>query len=175
MCGYLELAKRAAHHQLDRLADKPCAENEVPSSIPPAVTRGCDKSDRSDRSHASLVRSVFAVIEPGAGGDGESWFEFRVAVREFEADYPGAIAQRLAFNECVHRWHKLHGTRPDPAICTGCDKLLSAGEILTLPDGASVHLDSDFLCLVVYGHRWRAEAARELAALGLILPEASEA
>ncbi len=115
-----------------------------------------------------------AVPEPGPGADGQAWrgwYEERAAIREFDAGYPRPMAEQLAFNECVDRWRRLFGTRPDPARCAGCDQLVSGMEVVRLPGGERVHVDNDYHCLIEYGRRWRSSAVEALACHGLAPPE----
>ena len=81
------------------------------------------------------------------------------------------MAEALAYGEAINRWHLLQGQHPDTALCAGCGELLSGAEVLKLPDGVRVHVDDDWLCLRVYGRRWRAEAIKGLAELGIMPPD----
>lgn len=115
------------------------------------------------------------IPEPGPGATAQlwlDWYEERAAIRGYDADYPRPMAEALAYGEAVNRWHRLHGKRPDPAHCAGCAKLLSGGETLKLPDSARVHVDSEWTCLRTYGRRWRNEAVKALAEMGIVPTEA---
>ena len=132
------------------------------------------RQDQTARDSTTSAIGRTAVPEPGPGADGQAWrgwYEERAAIREFDAGYPRPMAERLAFNETVDRWHRLFGARPDPARCAGCGELVSGREVLQLPGGARVHVDSEYVCLIEYGRRWRRSAIEALAALGLIPPE----
>ena len=147
------------------LGDGSGAENE-------AQDEACQDQATRDSTTGDIGRT--AVPEPGPGADGlvwRGWFAERAAIREFDAGYPRPMAERLSYNEAVYRWHRLFGTRPDPACCAGCDLPVSGREVLQLPGGARVHVDGDYVCLIEYGRRWRSSAVEALAAHGLTPPE----
>ena len=66
---------------------------------------------------------------------------------------------------------RLYSPQPEPAFCAGCGSLLSGSDVLDLPDGARVHVDGEWSCLRAYGKRWRAEATKALAVMGIMLPD----
>ena len=187
----LDLARRAVEHgprHLEPDAGVVASNGEYPNhqagGINVAVTASdCEISEISEKSPGADVLTGAAttgaigrtaIPEPGPGADAQAWhgwFEERVAIREFDAGYPRPIAERLAFNECVDRWHRLFGARPDPACCAGCDQPVSGREALRLPGGERVHVDNDYHCLIEYGRRWRTSAVEALAAHGLAPPE----
>jgi len=44
-------------------------------------------------------------------------------------------------------------------LCAGCRAPIAEGvEKLELADGNTVHLDSDYRCLIAWGDRWRSAA-----------------
>ena len=65
---------------------------------------------------------------------------------------------------------EIRSKRPDPAHCAGCKSLLSGCETLLLPHGSRVHIDNDWKYLRAYGQRWRGEAVKGLAQLGITPP-----
>jgi len=104
--------------------------------------------------------------------DWQDWYEERAAMRQFEAGYEKAIAERLAYAEAVEAWCERHAAVHDPARCAGCGKLL-AEEALLLADGARVHFprgDGQFDCLIAHGLTRQGRAAEALARLGLAPP-----
>ncbi len=116
------------------------------------------------------------IPEPGPGAEAQlwcDWYEERCAIREYEGEYPRAMAESITYREARNRWHLLHGQKPDLARCAGCGKLLSGRETLALPDGARVHADDDWPCLRAYGKHWQDEAVKALAGLGIMPPEKS--
>ena len=191
MGRYLDLARRAVEHgprQPEADAGGVAGNGDKPNhragGINVAVTASnCEKSEISEISPGADILSCptttstisrTAVPEPGPGADGQvwrGWYEERAAIREFDAGYPRPIAERLAFNETVDRWHRLFGNRPDAACCAGCDQPVSGREALRLPGGERVHVDGDSVCLIAYGRRWRSSAIEALAAHGLTPPE----
>ena len=61
--------------------------------------------------------------DPGPGADAATWrdwYEERAAIRQYDAHYSQADAERLAFEESVCRWHLLNGKAPDARYCAGC-------------------------------------------------------
>ena len=66
---------------------------------------------------------------------------------------------------------RLYRPHPDPALCAGCGNLLSGSDVLTLPDSVRVHVDDEWSCLRTYGKRWRAEATKALAVMGVLAPD----
>jgi hypothetical protein len=97
---------------------------------------------------------------PGPGADARLWSGWHSERRTIVAD-------AVAYDEVVSRWHLLNGTRPDPSHCAGCGELLSGTETLPLPDGGRVHIDDEWACLRRYGKRWRNEAMKALAEIGI--------
>ncbi len=81
------------------------------------------------------------------------------------------MAEALAYGEAINRWHFLNSPRTDPAHCTGCGELLSGSEVLKLPDGSRVHVDDEWQCLRAFGRRWRVEAVKGLADIGIMPPD----
>lgn len=127
-----------------------------------------------ERSPAGRSTTYTPIPEPGPGANTQAWrdwYEERCAIREYVGEYPRAMAEAMAYGEAVNRWHLLNSQHTDPALCTGCDELLSGSEALSLPDGARVHIDDDWQCLRVYGRRWRAEAIKALAELDITPPD----
>src|SRR6266478_6719489 len=71
----------------------------------------------------------------------------------------------LAWGELQDRWHKLHGERVSPDLCSGCRRSIGDGKALDLCDGNRVHLD-DLNCLLQHGERWRRAATGALVEAG---------
>ena len=115
-----------------------------------------------------------SIPEPGPGAEVQlwhDWYEERCAIREYEGGYARDMAEAVAYREARNRWHLLHGQKPDLARCAGCGELLSGRETLALPDGARVHVDDEWFCLRICGKRWRAEAVKGLADIGIMPPD----
>ena len=109
--------------------------------------------------------------DPGPGADAQIWRDWygeRAAIREHDAHYTRAEAERLAFNECVCRWHLINGKAPDTRYCAGCGNVTDNRKTMQLPDGAVVHSDPEHKCLRAYGDKWRGTAKAALAAFGLV-------
>ncbi len=129
---------------------------------------GCDKSDKSP----PLVASV-AYVAPSDSGewreaDWRTFYEERAAIREYDGRRPRPEAERLACGETLVAWHKTHGEAPPRAFCAGCGEPVSGAEIMEIWDGARVHLAPGYGCLIAYGRRWRAAAAKALAGMGIV-------
>ncbi len=98
--------------------------------------------------------------------DWRGYVEERVALR-LGLGHPQPQAARFAWDETLVAWHKAHGVPPPRALCAGCDKPLSGAGSMDIWDGARVHLDDGYRCLIAYGRCWRAAAAEALAAMGI--------
>jgi len=84
-----------------------------------------------------------------------------------ELGEPEFRLNRLAWDSLLGEWHRKHGKRGDPRICSGCGKPVDSGAVLL--DGGGLH-END-ACLYAYGRKWREEAERELALIGVTRPE----
>jgi hypothetical protein len=87
--------------------------------------------------------------------------------------YPAGEAERISWGELEARWHRLYGGRVPEWQCTGCGEPIGGQDALALGDGCRVHLDDvhGLDCLAAYGERWRGDANRGLAAMGLQPPD----
>ena len=165
--------KALARKVLERDTQRDKGRDSSPSSVPLAksVVRGTGGTPAL-RSQEITPTQAPAIPVPGPGAQAQlwrDWYEERVAIREYVGEYPRAMAEALAYGEAVNRWHLLHRQRTDPALCAGCGELLSGVEALKLPDDVRIHVDDDWQCLRVYGRRWKAEAIKGLAELGMKL------
>ena len=136
-------------------------------------TNGTIGTGSESKPQAQATRFA-AIPEPGPGAEAQLWLDWymeRCAIREYEGGYPRAMAEALTYGEAINRWHRLYGPQPEPAFCAGCGSLLSGSDVLALPDGARVHVDGEWSCLRAYGKRWRAEATKALAVMGIMLPD----
>lgn len=68
-----------------------------------------------------------------------------------------------------NRYHFDFAPPPDPAKCAGCgEPATRERKSMKLADGALVHADREWRCLILYGKRWREEADEGLRELGLL-------
>ena len=147
------------------------SEKELSESL----TSLTDKADKSLDPQSSTfgICPALSEPEPGPGAEAQAWrnwYKQRCVIRNFERGYPPEMAEALAYGEAINRWHKLYGQRQDPALCAGCGELLSGAEVLILPGSSRVHIDDEWSCLRAYGKRWRAQAVRALAEVGITPP-----
>jgi hypothetical protein len=127
---------------------------------------------------AALVRAPAqprqAAPEPERAGwdaaDWQAYFDERAAIREFDGQRPRVEAERLAWGELLVEWHKAHGAPPPSSRCAGCGKPIGGSPAMTLADAARVHDVASYECLLKYGRRWRAAAAKALTSMGLEPP-----
>ena len=98
-------------------------------------------------------------------------YEERCAIRQFEAGYPKAIAERLAWGETIEAWCDRHPPLSETRVCAGCGKPLGH-DVLDLPDRVRVHFEfeREFGCLIASGFARKRRAVAALAALGLRPP-----
>jgi hypothetical protein len=97
----------------------------------------------------------------------------REALRYWGVLHAPAEAASLAWGELQNRWHRLYGTRFPASQCAACGEAIGGHAALDLPDGNRVH-SAALNCLIRYGHHWRNEATRALAAIGLPPPEMAD-
>ena len=82
-------------------------------------------------------------------------------------------AERLAFNDLVIEWHRLHGEQVPRDLCAGCRRPLAGAEAIDMIDGSRIHIADGYDCLIRYGERWRRAATAGLRVLGLDPPQDS--
>jgi hypothetical protein len=124
-------------------------------------------------SRSSAPRTRARPEPERAGWDAANWRAFydeRAAIREYDGKRPRGEAERLAWGETLAEWHKANASPPPSWQCAGCGEPLSGAQTMTLPDAARVHDVAGYGCLIAYGKRWRAIAARGLAAIGIEPP-----
>ncbi len=122
------------------------------------------------------VHSAYSADSGNSTWDAQDWrdfFEERAAIRQYDGHYSQADAERLAFHECVCRWHLINGKAPDTRYCAGCGNVTDNRPTMQLPDGAVVHDDPEHDCLRAYGDKWRGTAEAALAEIGIKKTESS--
>lgn len=129
---------------------------------------------RGPRSAEPIVRLLTdhkpAVMAALASAPSTRWLSrHRQSLAMFRRFHDEGEAAALAWGDVTAAWHKEHGDRVPKHQCAGCLEPIDGGAALMLADGCRVHL-SDFDCLIAYGQRWRAAAARALEALGIPVP-----
>ena len=125
----------------------------------------------ADGAEEDLRPKIESVTNP------KSWRNFyaeRIAYHDLGGRRLRADAERVAYGECVARWHQLFGTRWPPWQCVGCEDPIGGKAALTLSDGARVHFDDKLSCLFRYGERWRGEAVAGLRKLAIDQPREHE-
>lgn len=124
-----------------------------------------------------LVLSILAdASRADIPPDASAWrgyYEERAGVREYDAGYDRAEAERLAWSDMLLAWHMMCGGRPARSRCAGCDEPVGT-DALVLPDGARVHFVG-IDCLTRYGDRWRGRAEQALVHIGLVRPGTADA
>ena len=161
---------------LSRRADVLCEPD--PASAP-AGTLGTPEAERHPRGGglevdvASAIRRANLATGP-AMDDPVEWrgfFEERAAIREYDAGYDRATAERVAFAETLETWCDRRPSPHDVTLCAGCGEPLGP-DFLALPDGGRVHWETEreFQCLVAYGFARKRRAIAALAAMGLTPP-----
>jgi hypothetical protein len=128
--------------------------------------------------HKPDIMAVLAKAAPPVAENSTDWrelYEGRAAIRQFDAGYSKASAERLAFGECIERWCEQHPQPVDRRFCAGCGHMLG-GDALDLADGTRVHFEPhrEFGCLIAYGMARKRRAVMALAALGLTPPKSWE-
>jgi hypothetical protein len=81
------------------------------------------------------------------------WCDFhadRLANHELGGKRAGAEAGRLAYGDCIVRWHRLFGRRWPTWQCPGCDAPIGGLSALSLADGTRVHFDDKLACILRY-------------------------
>jgi hypothetical protein len=130
----------------------------------------------STATERTVSKPLLSVDRPGPLADRpdawRAWLAERVNRRWVRY---GVDAGRLAFSEAVDLWCALHPTQHSHMECAGCGELLSNGQRLALPDGATVHLGREFDCLIQYGRARRERAATVLVSYGIDKPPGWEA
>jgi hypothetical protein len=109
-----------------------------------------------------------------AGWDAADWRAFydeRAAIREHDGKRPRVEAERLAWGETLVEWHKANASPPPAWQCAGCLRPIGGAPAMTLPDAARVHDVAGYACLIAYGKRWRATAAKGLVGMGIEPPD----
>lgn len=146
-------------------------DGQLKVAAPPSLL---DKLRPAIKAHkAELVALVKGA--PDAWGEAEwrHYFHERAAIREHDGRAPRAEAERLAYGEALHEWHRRHGARPDRSRCAGCDQLVSGADVLDFGTDGRVHSAGD--CLERYGRRWRGAAEAALRRFGIVPPASWEA
>jgi len=140
-------------------------------------TENCEKIKGTEES-VPLVppvpREPDSDLPCESGDDGVFWRRRYRALANGHARLgrPEAEARVLAFGALLNDWHTEHDSHPTPGRCGGCGRSIMPGAgILGLPDGAEVHADAEFVCLITYGTRWRTAAADGLRRLGIAPPD----
>jgi hypothetical protein len=98
----------------------------------------------------------------------------REALTYWSTSHPAGEAAWFAWGEIENHWHMQHGERVPHWQCAGCREPIGGLKGMMLGDGNRVHLDR-LDCLFSFGERWRGEATRALAAVGLRSPDEDDA
>ena len=127
----------------------------------------------SSPAEGTALEERSAIVADGDAPDPAFWrdlFEERAAIRQIDARYSRAEAERLAWGELQNRWHMGHGERVPPHLCAGCRQPVAKAATLDLIDSCRVHDATGHDCLIRWGERWRGAATRALVAMGLRRP-----
>jgi hypothetical protein len=153
-----------------KFADRDGENSESTSHAAKAAKVAKERSGLPPKTLASLAALAGSGRQTRKLADDPGWwrdlFEERAAIRQHDGACSRAEAERLAWEELEHRWHRLFGERTFPELCAGCLQSLDRVQGLALDDGCVVHL----ACVARYGRRWRQAAATALSAIGLQPP-----
>jgi hypothetical protein len=134
----------------------------------------------TERAHKTTQLAVAGAesVEGSTSATNPRWwrnfYAERNAHHELGGERPRAEAERLAYGECIARWHLLFGKRWPSWRCAACDQPIEGMPALTLFDENRVHFDDKLNCLSRYGKRWRGGAAANLRKLGIDPPKGFE-
>jgi len=136
----------------------------------PTPAKGAKPAKAQDRNFSTLAALAGPDRQTRKFADDPGWwrdlFEERAAIRQHDGRHSRAEAERLAWEELEHYWHRLFAERISPELCAGCLQQIDPAQGLALDDGCAVHL----ACVARYGRRWRQAAAAALGVLGLQPP-----
>ena len=76
----------------------------------------------------------------------------------------------MAWNYVAALWYRQHGAQVPADRCAGCGRPISSGDVLLLPHGERAHADREYGCIIAYGRRWKAAAAKALAVVAIPTP-----
>jgi hypothetical protein len=145
----------------------------------PAELVNCIKAARAEL--LAVLSPSEAAWDPSVsevgGADEATWWRQELHVRTIHQLVAGRThdeAERLACGDLQNGWHRLHGKQFPFSQCAGCGEAIGGTPALDLGDGNRVHLDK-IDCLIRYGDRWRGDATRALARMGLTLPDIENA
>jgi hypothetical protein len=164
-----------------------CDKSDKSDQSPPATGLRSLKSLRSHPEtleHCEKAASVRRLVTGAApdvaapeperarwgAADWRAFYDERAAIREYDGQRPRPEAERLAWGETLGEWHKANGSPPPSWQCAGCGEPIGGAPAMTLPDAARVHDVAGYGCLIAYGKRWRATAAKALAEMGVTPP-----
>lgn len=147
----------------------PYEKIQTPENVPGDSPEAAGAAPCRDTSDTAGAHQRTPQAAWGAA-DWRTYYDEHATIREFDGRRPRPDAERLAWGELQNEWHLRHGESTPPWQCAGCGKPIGGREALALADGCRVHCDDGLRCLIAYGRRWRAAAARALTAMGLAPP-----
>lgn len=108
---------------------------------------------------------------PLRADDLKARYEERMAMSTHDGHRTLPEAEAIAWREVAAIWYRERGKKISGQLCAGCEApIANVPHVMVLPHGERAHSTNDRRCILLYGRRWKRQAAEALTELGITTP-----